>query len=46
MPNRTQLELRPSNLESLLPEEHRARIVWGYVERQDMTGLYANIKAL
>jgi transposase len=46
MPNRTQLELRPSDLESLLPEEHRARIVWGYVERQDMTGLYANIKAV
>lgn len=37
-PNRTQLELRPSDLESLLPEGHRARMVWGYVERQDMTG--------
>lgn len=46
MPNRTQLELRPSDLESLLPEGHRARIVWGYVERQDMAGLYADIKAV
>lgn len=45
-PNRNQLELRPSDLESLLPEGHRARIVWGYVERQDMTGLYAGIKAV
>ena len=45
-PNRKQLELRPSDLESLLPEEHRARIVWGYVERQDLTGLYAGIKAV
>jgi transposase len=45
-PNRTQLELRPSDLESLLPEGHRARMVWGYVERQDMTGLYAGIKAV
>ena len=45
-PNRKQLELRPSDLESLLPQEHRARIVWGYVERQDLTGLYAGIKAV
>jgi transposase len=45
-PNRKQLELRPSDLESLLPEGHRARIVWGYVERQDVTGLYAGIKAV
>ena len=45
-PNRKQLELRPSDLESLLPEEHRARMVWGYVERQDLTGLYASIKAV
>ena len=46
MPNRTQLELRPSDLESLLPEGHRARTVWRYVERQNMTGLYAGIKAV
>ena len=46
MPNRAQLELRPSDLESLLPEGHRARIVWGYVIRQDKTGLYADIKAV
>jgi transposase len=45
-PNRKQLELRPSDLESLLPEGHRARIVWGYVERQDLTGLYGSIKAV
>jgi transposase len=45
MPNRLQLELRASDLESLLPEGHRARIVWGYVERQDLSGLYAEIKA-
>jgi len=28
MPNRAQLELRASDLESLLPEGHRARVVW------------------
>jgi len=45
MPNRKQLEFRPSDLDSLLPEGHRARLVWGYVERQDLGGLYAQIKA-
>lgn len=45
-PNRNQLELHPSDLESLLPQGHRARIVWGYVERQDLSGLYAGIKAV
>lgn len=46
LPNRRQLELRPSDLESLLPEGHRARLVWGYVERQNLAGLYAGIKAV
>lgn len=46
MPNRLQMELRPSDLESLLPEGHRARIVWGYVERQDLSAMYEQIKAL
>ena len=46
MPNRNQLELRASDLESLVPPGHRARIVWGYVERQDLSGLYGGIKAV
>ena len=45
-PNRSQIELRPSDLESLLPEGHRARIVWGFVMGQDLTALYAGIKAI
>lgn len=45
-PNRLQMELRPVDLESLLPEDHKARIVWGYVERQDLSLLYARIKAV
>ena len=28
LPKRTQIELRPMDLESLLPEGHRARLVW------------------
>jgi transposase len=46
MPNRFQMELRASDLESLLPEGHRARLVWGYVERQNLSGLYAGIKSV
>jgi transposase len=44
-PNRAQIELRASDLESLLPEDHRARLVWGYVVRQDLSGLIEAIKA-
>jgi transposase len=32
------------DLESLLPEGHRARLVWAWVERQDLSGMYAAIK--
>lgn len=45
MPNRGQIELRPMDLESLLPPGHRARLVWSWVERQDLSGMYAKIKA-
>ena len=44
MPNRRQIELRPMDLESLLPEGHRARLVWAWVERQDLSAMYAAIK--
>jgi transposase len=46
MPNRRQIELRPSDLESLLAEGHRARLVWAWVERQDLSKMYARIKAV
>lgn len=44
LPNRTQIELRPMDLESLLPEGHQARLVWAWVERQDLSAMYAAIK--
>ena len=44
LPNRTQIELRPMDLESLLPQGHRARLVWAWVERQDLSAMYAAIK--
>jgi transposase len=37
-PNRLQVELRASDLESLLPADHRARLVWGYVARGSNAG--------
>jgi transposase len=46
MPNRAQVELRACDLESLLPEGHRARLVWAWVEQMDLSGLYAGIRAV
>ena len=46
MPNRAQMELRASDLESLLPEGHWARIVWAYAEQADLSRVYACIKAV
>src|SRR2546428_9225085 len=44
-PNRLQVELRASDLESLLSEDHRARLVWGYVVHQDLSKLVQAAKA-
>ena len=44
-PKRLQVELRACDLESLLPEDHRARLVWGYVVRQDLSKLVEAVKA-
>jgi transposase len=44
-PNRRQVEMRACDLESLLADDHRARLVWGYVERQDLSVLLDAIKA-
>jgi transposase len=46
LPNRVQLELRACDLESLLPEGHRARLVWAWVERADLSAMYASIRAV
>jgi transposase len=45
-PNRAQLELRASDLDGLLPPEHRARLVWEFVEGLDLGPLYAAIRAV
>jgi transposase len=43
--NRTQIQLRPFDLESILPEDHRARAMWAVVEGLDLAGFYEPIKA-
>jgi transposase len=45
-PNRTQLELRPADLDGLLPADHRARVVWDFVAGSDLGPFYAQIKAV
>jgi len=45
-PNRAQLELRPVDLDGLLPADHRARLVWDFVEGLDLSPLYAAIRAV
>ena len=45
-PNRGQVMLRPSDLESLLPADHRAREVWAFVERLDLGAFHDRIRAV
>jgi transposase len=45
-PNRSQMELRPVDLDALLPPDHRARLVWEFVEGLDLGPLYGEIKAV
>lgn len=45
-PNRAQLELRPTDLESLLPEDHRARAVWDFVSGLDLSSWYEEIRSI
>lgn len=45
-PDRHQILLRPTHLDALLAEDHRARIVWDFVMGLDLSGLYARVKAV
>ncbi|MHC5044899.1 MAG: IS1182 family transposase [Planctomycetota bacterium] len=44
--NREQVLLRPTDLESLLPPEHRARAVWEFVQGLDLSSFYAEIESV
>lgn len=43
---RNQIEFQECSLDELLPEEHEARIVWGYVRGLDLSELRARIQAV
>jgi len=45
-PNRSQMELRPVDLESLLPMDHSARAVWDFVESLDVGVLESRIQSV
>lgn len=44
-PDRAQVELRSVDLDGLLPADHRARLVWAFVEGLDLGPLYERIRA-
>jgi transposase len=44
-PDRAQLHWDMVDLEAMLPSDHRARVVWEFVERMDLSALYDNVKA-
>jgi transposase len=46
VPNRSQMELRTADLESLLALDHAARAVWEFVESLDLSPLYAKVQSV
>ena len=44
-PERRQVELRSVDLDSLLSVDHPARVIWGYVEKLDLSVLEEKIRA-
>ena len=44
--DRDQVELRPTHLDALLPPDHRARLVWDFVEGLDLSPLHDRIRAV
>ncbi len=45
-PKREQLQWAAVDLESLLPQDHRARAIWGFLEKLDLSPFYKSIKAV
>ncbi len=44
--NRQQIAFRSAALDDLLPDDHKARVVWAYVDGLDFTPLYEQIRAV
>ena len=45
-PKRQQLQWAPVDLESLVPQGHPARAIWGFLEKLDLSAFYEPIKAV
>lgn len=45
-PERYQVTFRSLALDQVLPSDHRARVVWAYVDSLDLSALYARIQAV
>ena len=45
-PMRNQLQWAAVDLESLLPQGHRARAIWGFLEELDLSPFYKSVKAV
>jgi len=45
-PNRAQIEWRPVALDSLLGEDHEARLIWAWVMGLDLSPMYGSIQAV
>ena len=43
---RQQVVMQAASLDSLLPEDHRARVVWQYVQGLDLSKLYSQVRAV
>ena len=43
--DRSQLQLRPFDLDSTIPHDHRARLLWRAVETLDLSAFYERIKS-
>jgi len=44
-PDRAQMLMRPQCVEALVAADHQVRTVWGVVERLDLSGFYAAVRA-
>jgi transposase len=45
VPVRNQVEMILAALDALLPADHQARVVWAFVDQQDLSALYERIRA-
>jgi transposase len=45
-PVRNQIEWMPRSLDAILPEGHKARAIWAFLQKLDLSAFYGSIKAV